>query len=50
MTEDDRIRVIARRMANDIERFRGDGAGLHRISSSLKANLGLLEQVGADHE
>lgn len=48
MTENDRIRVIARQMADDVERFDGQGSALDDLSFSLKANLTSLEQAGAD--
>lgn len=48
MTEDDRIKTIVRRMADDVERFEGDGRALNNLSYSLKANLALLAESGAD--
>lgn len=48
MTEDDRIRTIARRMADDISRCEGNGRELNNLSYSLKANLALLVESGAD--
>jgi hypothetical protein len=48
MIGNDRLRSITRHMVSDIDRFDGRPAALDDLSFSLKANLALLDQAGAD--